>query len=134
MNKYARSNSAKSQLKKKRKIVSVVAVAHVWSSHNNTIITIADLYGDTLAASSGGVTQKGSRKSTPFAAQEAGKLVANKVKSMGVDELKVIIRGRGAGRDAAVKGLYAAGCKVLVIADKTKERFGGTRRRKKRRV
>lgn len=133
-NMNTKSRASGQASKKKRKVVSVVAIAHVLSTSNNTIITIADPNGDTLAICSGGVCQKGSRKSTPHAAQEAGKLVGAKVMAMGVDELKVIMRGIGLGKSSAVRGLSSAGLKVLVISDQTKIPHGGRRKRKKRRV
>ncbi|MEC8460765.1 MAG: 30S ribosomal protein S11 [Pseudomonadota bacterium] len=133
MNKTAYKSRGK-QTKKRKGIVSMTAVAHVLSTYNNTIVTVSDLNGDTIASCSGGVCQKGSRKSTPHAAQEAGKRVGTVVKDIGVDELRVILRGTGSGRDSAVRGLNSAGLKILTIADKTKVPHGGVRKRKKRRV
>jgi len=109
-------------------------VANISSTFNNTIITISDLNGQVIAASSGGVTQKGARKSTSFAAQEAAKLVGKKVSDMGMLEVKVILKGPGSGRDSAVRGLVAANLKILTIADRTPLPHGGVRRRKQKRV
>lgn len=120
--------------KRRKGLVSTVAVAHITSTSNNTIITIADLNGDTLGSSSGGAFQKGSRKATPFAAQEAAKSLGQRMKELGVDEIRVILRGAGAGRDSSVKGLHVAGIKIQTIADRTKVAHGGVRKRKKRRV
>ena len=134
MNAAVRKNHGSKPTKRKKQLVSTVAVAHVTATNNNTIITIADLNGDSLGSSSGGVFQKGSRKATPFAAQEAAKALGQRVKDLGIDEIRVILRGAGAGRDSSVKGLHAAGVKILTIADKTKVPHGGVRKRKKRRV
>ena len=134
MNAAVRKKSAPKASKRRKQLVSTVAVAHVTATNNNTIITIADLNGDSLGTMSGGCFQKGSRKATPFAAQEAAKALGTKVRDIGVDEVRVILRGAGAGRDSSVKGLHAAGLKVLSIADKTKVPHGGVRKRKKRRV
>lgn len=120
--------------KKGRNIAPTTGVATVNSTFNNTIITIADLNGHTICAASGGMTQKGSRKATSHAAQEAAKIVGNKVSAMGMLECKVILKGPGSGRDASVRGLSASGLKILTIADKTPIAHGGVRKRKKKRV
>ena len=120
--------------KKGRNTAPTIGVATVNSTFNNTIVTVADLNGHTICAASGGMTQKGSRKATSHAAQEAAKIVGQKVMNMGMLEIKVILKGPGSGRDSAVRGLSAAGLKVLTIADRTPIPHGGVRRRKKKRV
>ncbi len=129
-----KSGSRKVVSSAKRKRSCPVGVAHVRSGFNNTIVTITDLNGQTLAQASGGSTQKGTRKSTPHAAQEAAKIAGKKVLDMGMVEVRVILRGTGPGREAVVKGLAAIGIKISVIADKTPLAHGGVRRRKKKRI
>lgn len=120
--------------KKGRNVAPTTGVATVNSTFNNTIITVADLNGHTICAASGGMTQKGSRKATSHAAQEAAKIVGKKVADMGMVEIKVILKGPGSGRDSAVRGLSTSGLKILTIADRTPIAHGGVRRRKKKRV
>ena len=118
----------------KRKRTCPVGIVHVRSGFNNTIVTVTDLNGQVVAQASGGSTQKGTRKSTPHAAQEAAKIVGAKVQPMGMVEVRVILRGTGPGREAVVKGLVACGIKISVISDKTPLAHGGVRKRKKKRV
>ncbi len=111
------------------------AQAHIQSTFNNTIITITDLRGDVITWSSAGtVGFKGSRKSTPYAAQLAGQQVARQAMDMGVRELDVFIKGPGPGREAAVRALQAAGIAVTSISDVTRVPHNGCRPPKKRRV
>ncbi|MCF6227553.1 MAG: 30S ribosomal protein S11 [Planctomycetes bacterium] len=112
------------------------AIMHVKSTFNNTIVTITDLNGDTLAwDSSGSMGFKGSRKGTPFAAQRAGESVAEKVKKMGVREVEVRVQGAGAGRESAVRGIQGrGGIDVKSIEDVTPLPHNGCRPKKKRRV
>lgn len=111
------------------------AEAHIQSTFNNTIITITDTRGDVLAWSSGGsVGFKGSRKSTPYAAQLAAQKVAREAMDMGVRELDVFVKGPGPGREAAVRSLQAAGIGVRSISDVTRVPHNGCRPPKKRRV
>lgn len=110
-------------------------VCHIQSTFNNTIITISDLSGETLCwASAGTIGYKGSRKSTPFAAQKAAESVAEKAQKFGVREVEVKIKGPGAGRESAIRALQAAGIDVRVIEDVTPLPHNGCRPRKKRRV
>jgi len=121
----------------RRKIKRTVqrAVAHVLASFNNTIVTITDLNGETLCwDSAGSVGFKGSRKSTPFAAQKAAERAADKALKMGVREIKVRVNGPGSGRESAVRALAAAGLKVRAIEDVTPIPHNGCRPRKRRRV
>ena len=123
--------------KKKAKIRKNVgkAIAHVKASFNNTIITIVDAAGQVLAWDSAGtIGYKGSRKSTPFAAQRAAEKVADKIKKMGVHELEVLVRGPGSGRESAIRALSSSGIEVKSIEDITPLPHNGCRSRKRRRV
>jgi len=125
---------AKNKKKKTRRNVSK-GVAHVQSSFNNTIITITDTAGDTLCQSSGGaVGFKGSRKSTPFAAQRAAEECAARAAKFGVRDVDVRLNGPGAGRESAVTALNASGLVVKAIEDVTPLPHNGCRPPKKRRV
>ncbi len=120
--------------RKSRKLVTR-AVAHIQATFNNTIITITDPSGDTLCwASAGTIGYKGSRKSTPFAAQKAAESVAEKAQKYGVREVEVRIKGPGAGRESAIRALQTSGLDVRVIEDVTPLPHNGCRPRKKRRV
>ena len=111
------------------------AIAHVKASFNNTIITIVDNAGQVLAWDSAGtIGYKGSRKSTPFAAQRAAEKVADKIKKMGVHELEVLVRGPGSGRESAIRALSNSGIEVKSIEDITPLPHNGCRSRKRRRV
>ena len=125
---------AKSKKKKQRRNVSR-GVAHVLSTFNNTIVTITDTNGDTLCTASGGaVGFKGSRKSTPFAAQRAAEEAAQKAQKFGVREIEVRVKGPGAGRESAISALQAYGLNVKAIEDVTPLPHNGCRPPKKRRV
>ena len=111
------------------------AIAHVKASFNNTIITIVDSAGQVLAWDSAGtIGYKGSRQSTPFAAQRAAEKVADKIKKMGVHELEVLVRGPGSGRESAIRALSNSGIEVKSIEDITPLPHNGCRSRKRRRV
>jgi len=127
--------AAASRLRKKaRKNVSD-GIAHVHASFNNTIITITDRQGNTLSwASSGGAGFKGSRKSTPFAAQVAAEECAKKAMEHGVRTVGVFVKGPGAGRESALRALQAAGLRVTMIRDVTPIPHNGCRPPKRRRV
>lgn len=110
-------------------------VAHIQSTFNNTIITITDVAGGTLCwATAGGQGFKGSRKSTPFAAQVAAEECAKKATEHGIRQLVVYVKGPGAGRESAVRALQAAGIKVTMIKDVTPIPHNGCRPPKRRRV
>jgi len=104
------------------------------ASFNNTIITLTRLNGDVLLQTSGGRTQKGSRKSTPHAAQENAKELAIKAVAAGVIRVKVIIKGVAPARDAAVRGLHSGGLDIASVADATPLAHNGVTPKKKRRV
>jgi small subunit ribosomal protein S11 len=113
----------------------VDGVAHIHASFNNTIITITDRQGNTLAwSTSGGSGFRGSRKSTPFAAQVAAEKVGNAVKEFGVKNLEVNVKGPGPGRESAVRALNAGGFKITSIMDVTPIPHNGCRPPKRRRV
>jgi small subunit ribosomal protein S11 len=113
----------------------VKAIAHIQATFNNTIIAIADTNGDILCWDSAGtIGYKGSRKSTPFAAQRAAEAVAEKAKKFGVKEIEIKVKGPGAGRESAITALQAAGLQVRGIEDVTPLPHNGCRPRKKRRV
>ena len=127
--------AAASRLRKKaRKNVSD-GIAHVHASFNNTIITITDRQGNTLSwASSGGAGFKGSRKSTPFAAQVASETAGRAAQEQGIRNLDVRIKGPGPGRESSVRALNALGIKIMSIADVTPVPHNGCRPPKKRRI
>jgi small subunit ribosomal protein S11 len=123
----------KTKTKIKRKVTS--GVAHVLSSFNNTIITISDENGNTLAWSSAGQKGfKGSRKSTPFAAQVAAEDVGTKAKEYGLKSLRVEVSGPGSGRESALRSLQTIGYIITSIKDVTPIPHNGCRPRKRRRV
>ena len=110
-------------------------IACVQATFNNTIVTITDAAGNSIAwASAGSVGFKGSRKSTPFAAQMAAEKAAQKAMSYGMKEVKVYVKGPGAGREAAIRALQAAGLEIAVIKDVTPIPHNGCRPPKRRRV
>lgn len=125
----------KTSTKKKVKHNVTDAIAYINSSFNNTIITITDKNGNVLSWSSAGACGfKGSRKSTPFAAQIAAEKVGNIAKEYGVKNLELYIKGPGPGRDSASRSLNALGFRITNIADKTPLPHNGCRPKKRRRV
>jgi len=121
--------------KKKAKKVDVAGIAHIKSSFNNTLITITDLNGNVVAwASPGTMGFKGSRKSTPFAAQQAADRCAREVMEMGMKKVEAWIKGPGAGREAAIRSLRAAGLEVTAVKGCTPIPHNGCRLPKRRRV
>ncbi len=125
---------AKSKKKKQRRNVSR-GVAHIQATFNNTIVTITDTDGNTLCyASAGMVGFKGSRKSTPFAAQRAAEEAANRATRFGLKEVDVKVKGPGSGRESAITALQSAGLNIKAIEDVTPLPHNGCRPPKKRRV
>ena len=121
--------------KKRDRKVSSTGVAHVQASFNNTIVTITDTDGNVISwASAGKVGFKGSRKSTPFAAQVAAEAAARKAAELGMRQVQVYVKGPGAGRESALRSLQAAGFAVSVIKDVTPIPHNGCRPPKRRRV
>jgi small subunit ribosomal protein S11 len=126
--------SVKKGKKKERRIVTS-GVAHVQASFNNTIVTITDMSGNTIVwASSGNQGFKGSRKSTPFAAQRAGEAAARKAMECGMRQVDVYVNGPGSGRESAIRSIQAAGMRINMIRDVTPIPHNGCRPPKKRRV
>jgi len=129
----AAAPAAKVKKKIKRQILD--AVAHIQATFNNTIVTITDPAGNTVAWSSAGVRGfKGSRKSTPFAAQVAAERAGNAAKEHGVRNLEVRVKGPGPGRESAVRALNAVGFRIAQIEDVTPIPHNGCRPPKRRRV
>lgn len=128
---------AKTPTKTRKKVKKHVVdgMAHIHASFNNTIVTVTDRQGNALAwATAGGSGFRGSRKSTPFAAQVAADRVAEMVKEMGMKNMEVFVKGPGPGRESAVRALNAAGFKITNITDVTPIPHNGCRPPKKRRV
>lgn len=110
-------------------------IAHIQATFNNTIVTISDLTGNVITwASAGSVGFKGSRKGTPFAAQMAAENCGQKAMDMGLKEVKVYVKGPGAGREAAIRSLQAIGLEISAIKDVTPIPHNGCRPPKRRRV
>ena len=131
----AASAAAASRARKKARKNISDGIVHVHASFNNTIITITDRQGNTLSwASSGGAGFKGSRKSTPFAAQVAAEAAGRAAQECGIRNLEVLIRGPGPGRESSVRALNALGIKILQIQDVTPIPHNGCRPPKRRRV
>jgi small subunit ribosomal protein S11 len=129
------AKSPKQRERKRVRRVSSQAIATVKATFNNTIVSITDLNGDVLCwASAGQIGFKGSRKSTPFAAQRTADTCAEKAKKMGVRQVEVRIKGPGSGRESAVRALQAAGLNIRAIEDVTPLPHNGCRPRKRRRV
>ena len=123
------------RIKKKFKKNVSEGIAHVHASFNNTIITITDRQGNALSwATSGGAGFKGSRKSTPFAAQVAAEAAGKAAQEFGVKNIEVRIKGPGPGRESSVRALNAVGLKITSIQDVTPVPHNGCRPPKKRRI
>ncbi|MFT0545403.1 30S ribosomal protein S11 [Allopusillimonas ginsengisoli] len=129
------SNSGASRARKKVKKSVSDGIAHVHASFNNTIITITDRQGNALSwATSGGAGFKGSRKSTPFAAQVAAESAGRQAQEFGIKTLEVRIKGPGPGRESSVRALNALGIKISSISDITPIPHNGCRPPKRRRI
>lgn len=117
----------------KRKVPS--GTLNILATFNNTLITLCDTKGNSImAASSGALGFKGSRKSTPFAAAKVGEIIGDKAQQMGMKDVSVVVRGVGAGRESALRAFAGKGITVTSIVDKTPVPFNGTRAPKPRRV
>ncbi|KAF0150869.1 MAG: 30S ribosomal protein S11 [Ignavibacteria bacterium] len=124
-------------VKKTRKKVHVdsVGVAHIKASFNNVIVTITDIYGNTISWSSAGKNGfKGSRKNTPFASQVTAEAAAKEAHTLGLRKVDVLVKGPGSGREAAIRALNTAGLEILSIKDQTPIPHNGCRPPKRRRV
>ncbi len=125
---------AKSVKRKVRKNV-VRGIVHITATFNNTLITVTDMDGDTICQDSGGsVGFKGSRKSTPFAAQRAAEKAARTAMRSGLREVEIRVKGPGAGRESAIAAIQQAGLRIASIEDVTPVPHNGCRPRKRRRV
>jgi len=135
MAKAAAKTTKKKAFKKKEKRVVHVGIVHIQATFNNTIVTIADPEGNTVSWSSAGSRGfKGSRKSTPFAAQLAAEEAARKAMEHGMRSVAVFVKGPGAGRESALRALQSVGFKVTLIRDVTPVPHNGCRPPKRRRV
>lgn len=124
----------KSRKKRERKNIER-GTAHIHSSFNNTIVTLTDVQGNALSwASAGGLGFRGSKKSTPFAAQQAAETAAKAAMEHGLKTVSVMVKGPGSGREAAIRALQAAGLEVSLIKDVTPIPHNGCRPPKRRRV
>ena len=131
----AKSGGKKKSFKKKEKRVVHQGIVHIQATFNNTIVTIADQEGNTLSwSSAGSLGFRGSRKGTPFAAQQAALTAANKAGESGLRVVEVRVSGPGSGRESAVRALSTAGIEVRTIKDVTPIPHNGCRPPKKRRV
>jgi small subunit ribosomal protein S11 len=121
--------------KKKEKRMVPVGVAHIQATFNNTVVTIADNEGNVVCwSSAGSLGFKGSRKGTPFAAQQAAMTAANRAREVGMRSLEVNVKGPGSGRDSAIRALQVAGLEIRTIRDVTPIPHNGCRPPKRRRV
>lgn len=127
---------AKVVKKTKKKVhVDAVGVAHIKASFNNVIVTITDIYGNTISWSSAGKNGfKGSRKNTPYAAQTTAEAAAKEAYDLGLRKIDVFVKGPGSGREAAIRALNTAGLDILSIKDQTPIPHNGCRPPKRRRV
>lgn len=127
----------KQQTSRKKRVKKTIetGVAHIHSTFNNTIVSISDLQGNTIGWSSAGALGfKGSRKSTPFAAQMAAEVASKAAVETSMKNLEVTVKGPGAGREAAIRSLQAAGLEITAIRDLTPVPHNGCRPPKRRRV
>lgn len=135
MAKVKKGSKTKKPKKKKISLNITSGIAHIQATFNNTIVTISDPNGNVISwASAGTVGFKGSRKSTPFAAQQTASSVARKAVDAGLREVKVYVKGPGAGRESAIRSLQAAGLQINMIKDVTPIPHNGCRPPKRRRV
>lgn len=123
------------KIMKKDKNKSITGIVHIQSTFNNTIITITNLTGDTISwASAGSSGFKGTRKSTPFAAQLAAEKAALNALNNGIKSVEIIVKGQGSGRETAIRAIESIGFEILVIQDLTSVPHNGCRPPKRRRV
>ncbi len=128
------AKTEKKRTKKKEK-VDAVGMAHIKATFNNTVITLTDNFGNVISwCSAGKVGFKGSRKSTPFAAQQAANTAAKSAMDLGLEKVAVEIKGPGSGRESAIRSLEAIGLEILSIRDVTPLPHNGCRPKKKRRI
>jgi small subunit ribosomal protein S11 len=125
----------KKSRKKKKEKVEAEGQAHIKSTFNNTVVTLTDNYGNVISwATAGRVGFKGARKNTPYAAQMAAQNAAKEAMELGLRKISVMVKGPGAGREAAIRSLQATGLEVIAIKDVTPIPHNGCRPPKRRRV
>ena len=130
-----RTGAGVKKVRRKEKKNIAHGQAHIKSTFNNTIVSITDTTGAVISwASSGGVGFKGSRKSTPFAAQLAAESAARQAQEHGMKKVDVFVKGPGSGRETAIRSLQAAGLEILGVKDVTPQAHNGVRPKKRRRV
>ena len=131
-----KANAKKAVVRRRREKKNIErGAAHIQSTYKNTIVTITDVRGNALSwASAGGLGFRGSRKSTPFAAQSAAETAAKAAMEHGLKTVEVFVKGPGSGREAAIRALQAAGLEVTMIKDVTPVPHNGCRPPKRRRV
>ena len=130
-----RRTAARSRARRKARKNIAVGQAHIKTSFNNTIVAITDREGNVIVwKSAGGAGFKGSRKSTPFAAQVTADAAARKGIEQGLQKVEVFVKGPGSGRETAIRSLQAAGLEILGVRDVTPQAHNGVRQRKRRRV
>ncbi len=121
--------------KRKKTQVDAHGIAHIKATFNNTVVALTDIYGNVVSWSSAGkMGFKGSRKSTPFAAQSAGEAAAKEAASLGMKQVEVLVKGPGSGREAAIRSLQTGGLEITSIRDVTPIPHNGCRPPKRRRV
>ena len=121
--------------KRKKTQVDAHGIAHIKATFNNTVVALTDIYGNVVSWSSAGkMAFKGSRKSTPFAAQTAGEAAAKEAASLGMKKVEVLVKGPGSGREAAIRSLQTGGLEITSIRDVTPIPHNGCRPPKRRRV
>jgi small subunit ribosomal protein S11 len=126
---------AASSKKRKKTQVDAHGIAHIKATFNNTVIALTDIYGNIVAWSSAGkMGFKGSRKSTPYAAQSAAEAAAKEAANLGMKKVEVLVKGPGSGREAAIRSLQTAGLEITSIRDVTPIPHNGCRPPKRRRV
>jgi len=131
----ARPQRAKGRQRRKVRKNIAIGQAHIKTSFNNTLVTLTDKEGNVIAwESAGAVGFKGSRKSTPFAAQVTAESAARKGMEHGLQKVEVFVRGPGSGRETAIRSLQAAGLEILGVKDVTPQAHNGVRPKKRRRV
>ena len=131
----ARPQRAKGRQRRKVRKNIAIGQAHIKTSFNNTLVTLTDKEGNVIAwESAGAVGFKGSRKSTPFAAQVTAESAARKGMEHGLQKVEVFVKGPGSGRETAIRSLQAAGLEILGVRDVTPQAHNGVRPRKRRRV
>jgi len=131
----AQSSSTRRKSARKAKRILSNGQVHIYSTFNNTIVTVTDSQGNAVLSSSAGAAGfKGSRKSTPFAARMAAEEVMKEAVSLGLQEVEIFVKGPGPGRESAIRAVQAQGLKVIAITDATPVPHNGCRPPKKRRV